>query len=74
MNYGSFIWPDRRKVMENWLLILVGVIFLVGIVAGAVRGFVKIGISLLSTVLIAALLHFLSPHVGSALAKLYAPR
>ena len=58
--------------MENWLLILVGVIFLVGIVAGAVRGFVKIGISLLSTVLIVALFAFLSPHVGSALAK-YTP-
>ena len=58
--------------MENWLLIIVGVIFLVGIVAGAVRGFVKIGISLLSTVLIAALFAFLSPHVGSALAK-YTP-
>ena len=58
--------------MENWLLIIVGVIFFVGIVAGAVRGFFKIGISLLSTVLIAALFAFLSPHVGSALAK-YTP-
>lgn len=58
--------------MENWLLIIVGVIFFVGIVAGAVRGFFKIGISLLSTVLIVALFAFLSPHVGSALAK-YTP-
>ena len=58
--------------MENWLLIIVGVIFLVGIVAGAVRGFVKIGISLLSTVLTAALFAFLAPHVGNALAQ-YTP-
>ena len=58
--------------MENWLLIIVGVIFLVGIVAGAVRGFLKIGISLLSTVLTAALFAFLAPHVGNALAQ-YTP-
>lgn len=58
--------------MENWLLIIVGVIFLVCIVAGAVRGFFKIGISLLSTVLTAALFAFLSPYVGSALAE-YTP-
>lgn len=58
--------------MENWLLIMVGFIFLVGIVAGAIRGFFKIGISLLSTVLTAALFAFLSPYVGSALAK-YTP-
>lgn len=58
--------------MENWLLIIVGVIFLVGIVAGTVRGFLRIGISLLSTVLTAALFAFLSPYVGSALAQ-YTP-
>lgn len=58
--------------MENWLLIIVGVIFLVSIVAGAIRGFFKIGISLLSTVLTAALFAFLSPYVGSALAQ-YTP-
>lgn len=58
--------------MENWLLIIVGVIFFVGIVAGAVRGFLKIGISLLSTVLTAVLFAFLAPHVGSALAQ-YTP-
>lgn len=58
--------------MENWLLIIVGVVFLVSIVAGAVRGFLKIGISLLSTVLTAALVAFLSPYVGEAIAK-YTP-
>lgn len=58
--------------MENWLLIIVGVIFLVSIVAGAVRGFLRIGISLLSTVLTAALVVFLAPHVGDAIAK-YTP-
>lgn len=58
--------------MENWLLIIVGVVFLVGIVAGAVRGFLKIGISLLSTVLTAVLIAFLSPYVGDAIAK-YTP-
>ncbi len=58
--------------MENWLLIIVGVIFLVGIVIGVVRGFFKIGISLLSTVLTAVLFAFLAPHVGSTLAQ-YTP-
>ena len=58
--------------MENWLLIMVGVVFFVSIVAGAIRGFLKIGISLLSTVLTAALLAFLAPHVGDAIAK-YTP-
>lgn len=58
--------------MENWLLIIVGVIFLVSIVAGAVRGFLKIGISLLSSVLTVALVIFLAPYVGDALIR-YTP-
>lgn len=37
--------------MNNWLLIVVGVIFLVGMVVGGIRGFFKIGLSLLSSVL-----------------------
>lgn len=58
--------------MENWLLIIVGVIFLVSIVVGAVRGFFKIGLSLLSSVLTVVIMIYLSPYVGGALAK-YTP-
>lgn len=58
--------------MENWLLIIVGVVFFVSIVAGAVRGFLRIGISFLSTVLTAVIIAFLSPYVGDAIAK-YTP-
>ena len=35
--------------MDNWLLIIVGVIFLISIVVGYIRGMLKIGISLLAT-------------------------
>lgn len=53
--------------MDNWLLIIVGVIFLVSIVAGAVRGFFKIGLSLLSSVLTVVIMIYLNPYVGDAL-------
>lgn len=58
--------------MENWLLIIVGVIIFVSVVIGAIRGFFKIGLSLLSTVLTVVLVSFLSPFVGDALIK-YTP-
>lgn len=55
--------------MDNWLLIIVGVIFFICIVAGYVRGFLKLGISLLSTILTLILVLVLSPYVADALAK-----
>lgn len=58
--------------MDNWLLIIVGVIFLVSIVVGYIRGFLKIGLSLLSSVLTVILVIYLSPYVGNALVK-YTP-
>lgn len=58
--------------MENWLLIIVGVIFLICIVVGAIRGFFKIGLSLLSSVLTVVIMMYLSPYVGDALVK-YTP-
>ena len=36
--------------MDNWLLIIVGTIFLICIAFGYVRGFLKLGLSLLSTI------------------------
>lgn len=36
--------------MDNWLLIIVATVFLVCIVVGYIRGFLKLGLSLLSTV------------------------
>lgn len=53
--------------MNNWLLIIVGVVFLICIVVGYVRGFFKIGLSLLSSVLTVMLVIFLSPYVAKAL-------
>lgn len=58
--------------MDNWLLIIVATIFLVCIVVGYVRGFLKFGISLLSTVLTLVIVLFLSPYVAEALHK-YTP-
>lgn len=58
--------------MNNWLLVIVATIFIVCIVVGYVRGFLKLGISLLSTVLTLILVLFLSPYVADALAK-YTP-
>ena len=58
--------------MNNWLLIVVGVIFLVGMVVGGIRGFFKIGLSLLSSVLTIILVIYLSPYAADALVK-YTP-
>ncbi len=58
--------------MNNWLLIIVITIFVVCIVGGYIRGFLKFGISLLSTVLTLVIVAFLSPYVADALAK-YTP-
>ncbi len=55
--------------MDNWLLIIVGVIFLISIVVGYVRGLLKIGISLLATILTIVLVMFLTPYVSDALIR-----
>ena len=55
--------------MDNWLLIIVATIFIICIVVGYIRGFLKLGISLLSTVLTLVLVLFLSPYVADALVK-----
>lgn len=58
--------------MDNWLLIIVATIFLVCIVVGYVKGFLKIGISLLSTILTMVIVAVCSPYAADALAK-YTP-
>ncbi len=58
--------------MNNWLLIVVGVIFLVCMVVGGIRGFFKIGLSLLASVLTILLVIYLSPYVADALVE-YTP-
>lgn len=50
--------------MDNWLLIIVATVFLVCIVVGYIRGFLKLGLSLLSTVLTIVIVAFLSPYVA----------
>lgn len=58
--------------MNNWLLILVIFLFIGCIVWGYVRGFLKFGLSLLSTVLTLVIVLFLSPVVSGLLAD-YTP-
>ena len=58
--------------MNNWLLIIIATIFIVCIVVGYVRGFLKLGLSLLSTVITLVLVLFLSPLVADALTE-YTP-
>lgn len=58
--------------MNNWLLIIVATIFIICIVVGYIRGFLKLGISLLSTVLTLVIVSFLSPYVSKALVE-YTP-
>ena len=55
--------------MENWLLLIVGIVFLICMIAGFVKGFLGIGLSLLSTILTLVLVSFLSPYVSDALMK-----
>lgn len=59
-------------IFNNWLLIIVATIFLVCIVVGYVRGFLKLGLSLLSTIITLVLVLFLSPYVADGLGK-YTP-
>lgn len=58
--------------MDNWLIWAVGIIFVLGIVAGYIKGFFRIGLSLVSIVITLVLVAYLSPYVGDALAK-YTP-
>lgn len=58
--------------MDNWLLIVIAVIFIICIVVGYVRGFLKLGLSLVSTVLTLVIVVLFSPYVADALAE-YTP-
>lgn len=53
----------------NWLLITVGVIFLICIVVGIMRGAIKITVSLATTLVTLVLVFFLTPYVADAIAK-----
>ncbi len=55
--------------MKNWLLIVVIMIFAVCIIMGATRGFLKMSLSLFSTILLVALISFLNPYVSNVLSK-----
>lgn len=58
--------------MNNWLLIIVGLVFVICMIAGGVKGFFKIGISLLSSVLTVVIVIYLAPYVEGAIIK-YTP-
>lgn len=51
----------------NWILITVGVIFLISIIVGLWRGAIKITVSLLTTILTLALVYFATPYVTDAI-------
>lgn len=55
--------------MNNWLLIIVGVIFLLCMINGGIKGFFKIAISLLSAVLTIVIVSYISPYVQEAVIK-----
>lgn len=58
--------------MDNWLLIIVGIIFLLCMITGGVKGFFRIGISLLSSVITVVIVIYLSPYIEDAIVK-YTP-
>lgn len=58
--------------MNNWLLIMVGVIFIICMAVGYLRGFFRIALSLVSVVLTIVLMIVLNPYVAHALTK-YTP-
>lgn len=47
----------------NWLFIVIGISFLIGLIVGIVRGAVKIAVSLLATVVTFVLVFFATPYV-----------
>lgn len=53
----------------NWLLIVVSLIFLIGLIWGAIRGFIRIGVSLLATILTIVLVTFMNPYISEAVIK-----
>ena len=53
----------------NGLLILAGIILLVCVIAGLVRGFIKIVASLAATIIIIVLVVFLTPYVSKGILK-----
>jgi len=51
----------------NWLLIVVGVLFLIGLIFGIFRGGVRIAVSLAATVITLVLVFILTPYVSKAI-------
>ena len=56
----------------NWLVITVGIIFLVSIIVGICRGAIKIAVSLATTIVTLVLVFFATPYVAKAIEK-YTP-
>lgn len=54
----------------NWLLIIVGMVFLICMIVGYSRGFIKIVVSLAATVATVALVIALSPYTSGVIASL----
>jgi uncharacterized membrane protein required for colicin V production len=58
--------------MGNWLLLIVALIFILCILWGSARGFLRIGMSLLTTVITVMLISVVHPYVSNALIQ-YTP-
>ena len=56
--------------MDNWLLIAVGILFLICVIVGYIRGFIKIIVSVAATVATIVLVVFATPYVSQALGTL----
>lgn len=54
----------------NWFLIMVGIIFLIGLIVGIVRGGVRIAVSLAATIVTLILVFVLTPYVSKAIYSL----
>ena len=56
----------------NWLEISIGIVFLICIITGLVRGAIRIMVSLIATIVTFAIVFFATPYVSQAVEK-YTP-
>lgn len=55
--------------MDNWLLVCVGSLFLIFMIAGFMRGAIKIAVSLFATIMTLVIVMFATPHVSEFMYK-----
>ena len=55
----------------NWLEISIGIIFLICIITGLIRGAVRIIVSLVATIVTLVIVFFATPYVSQTIEKIY---